>query len=698
MNRWERIEGSPLPLGVSWNAEQGAFNFSLYSKHAEVVQLVLYSADDLVHPCFEFTYDYLKNKSGPVWHCRVARSNITDARYYAYRIDGPAPGAGYHYHHFDYSKVLLDPYARTVFFPKGFRRDAACGPGSNAGRAPLGVLSACECPFDWEQDLRPRHDHDLVIYELHVRGFTQRDNSGVPLAKRGTFLGIVEKIPYLLELGITALELMPVFQFDPDAGDYWGYMPLNFFSPHHRYGTDPESGNQQAEFRTMVKELHRVGIEVVLDVVYNHTCEGDHTGPIYSFKGIDSTSFYMMTGLPDRPYANYSGTGNTLHTANRSTRKMIVDSLRYWDTDAHVDGFRFDLASIFTRNSDGSINIDDPPIISEIVSGLERSNNRLIAEPWDAEGEFQLGRKFPGQRWMQWNAHYRNTLQRFVRGDSGMVGDLMTRLYGSDDLFPDDRLHAFQPMLSVNYVASHDGFTLYDLVSYSHKRNEANGQENRDGANEFSSNCGWEGDHLVPEEVEHLRRQQVKNFACLLLLSNGTPMFRMGDEFLQTQHGNNNPFNQDNETSWLDWSRLSEAGDIFRFFKLMIAFRKSHPSISRSRFWRDDVKWYGANHAVDLSESSQQLAYCLHGASQNDVDLYVMINAGVQTTTFGIHEGAIGDWKRVIDTAKASPGDFSEVGENVNAVSYQVSPCSVVVLRSRDVCSLPLQLPSLHSD
>lgn len=680
---WTHVEGSPFPLGVTWCPEDAAYNFSLYSKHAETVHLLLYAVDDLACPFYEFHFDFLKNKSGPIWHCRIPDEVVRAGQYYAYRVDGPAPEPGFNWHHFDFEKVLLDPYARAVHFPDAFSREAARRPGSNAGMAPLGVLPTEHCLFDWEDDTAPRHESDLVIYELHVRGFTMHESSGVPEAHRGTFLGVIDKIPYLLDLGITAVELMPVFQFDPDDGNYWGYMPLNFFAPHKGYSTDVSSCQQENEFKTMVKALHAEGIEVILDVVYNHTCEGDEQGPTYSFKGIDSSTFYMMTGDADAPFANYSGTGNTFHTANRAVRRCIVDSLRYWDTQMRVDGFRFDLASVFTRNSDGSINLDDPPIISQIGTDAELTDNRLIAEPWDAGGEYQLGQKFPGQRWMQWNGRYRDTLQRFVRGDQGLVGDLMTRLYGSDDLFPGDRLRALQPSLSINYVTSHDGFTLYDLVSYREKRNWKNGHDNTDGACDFSCDYGWEGDRDLPMEVLQVRKRQIRNFVCLLLLSNGTPMFRMGDEFLQTQHGNNNVYNQDNETAWLDWTRLAEHSDVFRFFKQMIEFRKSHPSISRSRFWRDDVKWYGANHLVDMSNRSHQVAFCLHGESENDCDLYVMVNAATQPIEFGIHEGAAGEWQRVIDTSLPSPTDI-DVGVSVEAPRYIVAERSVVVLRRRD--------------
>jgi glycogen operon protein len=384
----------------------------------------------------------------------------------------------------------------------------------------------------------------------------------------------------------------------------------------------------------------------------------------------------------DSPYANFSGTGNTLHTANRAVRHLILESLRYWKRETHVDGFRFDLASVFTRNSDGSVNIEDPAIISQIGADPDLADARLIAEPWDAAGVYQLGRRFPGTRWMQWNGAYRDTLQRFIRGDAGMVSRLMTRLYGSADLFPDDREHALRPFQSINYVTSHDGFTLYDLVSFNHKQNWANGQDNRDGHHCFSWNCGWEGDHDLPEEILLLRKRQVRNLFCLLMLSNGVPMFRMGDEFLQTQGGNNNPYNQDNRTSWLDWSRLDEHADIFRFFREMITFRKAHPSLCRSRFWREDLRWYGVTRHPDLGFESRALAFCLKGRAENDKDIYAMINAWWEPLEFGIHEGAPGQWQRIVDTSQPSPEDIvpEDQAPRVRSRSYVVDGRSVVVL------------------
>lgn len=683
-SRWASTEGLPFPLGPTRIEEEGAYNFALYSKHAQSVTLLLYTESDLVNPVLAYRFDYFKNKTGRVWHCRIPLVSMRGAAYYAYSIDGPAPNGRFEWHGFDRDKILLDPYAKSVFFPPAFDRLAAVRPGSNAGKAPLGVLTGDSEHFDWQGDHRlPRHEADTVIYELHVGGFTRNLNSGVREEARGTFAGLVEKIPYLKDLGITVVELMPVFQYDPSDGNYWGYMPLNFFSPHHGYLSDHTLKAQHNEFREMVKALHQADIEVVLDVVYNHTGEGDHTGPVYSYKGIDNSTYYLMADRPGAPYENFSGTGNTLNCANRYVRKMIMDSVRHWAQEMHVDGFRFDLASLFTRKVDGSVNANDVPLLSDMASDPDLAHLRLIAEPWDAAGVYQLGRAFPGIMACQWNGRYRDDLRRFVKGDPGMVPALMRRLYGSDDLFPDDRMNAYHPHQSVNYIASHDGFTLYDLVAYNQKRNWPNGHGNTDGTEENHSwNCGWEGDDGVPPEVMKLRKQQIKNFCCLLFLSNGTPMFRAGDEFMHTQAGNNNPYNQDNEVGWIDWGRLRASPDMFRFFKRMIAFRKAHPSLARSRFWREDIRWYGVGHDADLAYDSRSLAFALHGRSQHDIDIYVMINAYWEELTFRIQEGATNTWRRVVDTSLESPLDFLEPGNEspLQSMDYRVQGRAVVVL------------------
>jgi glycogen operon protein len=668
------------------------------------VRLLFYEASELAIPVFVYPFDRLRNKTGRIWHARISRDRMRDARYYAYSIEGPQEsGNRFERHAFNAEKILLDPYAKSVFFPPSFDRLAALGAESNAGKAPLGVLCESDAGFDWREDRRPRHDNDLVIYEMHVRGFTRNPNSGVSEVKLGTFAGVAEKIPYLRKLGVTAVELMPVFQFDATEPNYWGYMPLNFFSPHDRYAPEQCACEQRREFQQMVKALHKADIEVFLDVVYNHTGEGNEAGPTFSFKGIDNSTYYIPSEDPNHPYADYSGTGNTLDCANAAVRQLVVDSLRYWAREMHVDGFRFDLASVFSRNEDGSINMDDPPIFGDIASDSDLRNVRLIAEPWEgnvgapnyelgtAEAEATPGnavccpmcgkhacrcsevtavlhRSFPGIGWRQWNDKYRTTLRHFVKSDAGFVSDLMTRMYGSADIFPDSLREASRPYQSVNYVSAHDGLTLYDLVSYN---------------SEESWNCGAsDGEADADGDVLRLRKQQVKNFIALLMLSNGTPMFRAGDEFLQTQNGNSNPYNVDDATSWLDWDRLKTNGDIFRFFQKMIAFRKMHPSIARSTFWRDDIRWYGVGQNVDWSHDSHSLAYCLHGGSQNDCDFYVMINAYWQPLSFAIQEGEMPNWKRIVDTARATPEDIVDAAAASSVFSsvYSVEPWSVVVL------------------
>ena len=678
MDGWYRAEGSSFRLGVTWIEEEQAFNFALYSKHAAEVTLLLYSKSDLVHPLHEYGFDPLINKSGRVWHCRLKGDAISDARYYGYRVAGPnEPGAG---NRFDDQKILVDPYARSLFFPEHFSRQAAELPGSNAGRAPLGVI-AIEHSFPWDNDQPPVHTSDLVIYELHVRNFTAKSNSGIDSDKLGTYAGLVDKIPYLKELGITAVELMPVTQRDPQESARWGYMPLSFFAPHLGYASRKTTDELMDEFRAMVQALHAAGIEVILDVVYNHTTEGGEEGPTYSFRGIDNSTYYLLDADMQH-YRNDTQTGNTLNCANRYVRKMIIDSLYFWVQEMHVDGFRFDLASIFTRNEDGSINVADPPVIAEVSAAPDLGRIRLIAEAWDP-GSYQLGRTFPGISWLQWNGKFRDDVRAFAKSDPGMISQLMARLYGSSDLFPDDVMNAYHPYQSVNFITSHDGFCLYDLVAYNDKHNEANGHNNRDGTDyNLSWNCGWEGDENVPTEVTTLRKRQVKNFCCLLFLSNGTPMFRAGDEFMNTQRGNNNPYNQDNDITWLNWDLLAKNRDVFRFFKLMIAFRKSHPSISRSRFWREDVRWYGVGESPDVSFDSHTLAFCLHGASQSDSDLYVMINAFWEDLMFVIQEGGAGEWRRVVDTNLPEPLDFCEPGteETLSSLNYSVKARSVVIL------------------
>ncbi len=680
---WETIEGSAYPLGVTYIKEEDAFNFALYSKHATEVTLLVYNDDDFVNPLFIYQFTYLINKSNRIWHCRIKAEKLNGAKYYAYKIDGPEPHGQAAWHAFDKEKILLDPYASAVLFPPKFNRQTACVDGPNDGKSPLGIFVKAIDGFDWQDDEYISHESDLIIYELHVKGFTFHPNSEVTPELKGTYSGLIEKIPYLMELGITALELMPVYQFDIQSNDYWGYNPLNFFSPHNGYTSSKDIAAELNEFKLMVRELHKAGIEVILDVVYNHTTEGNHSGPVYSYKGIDNSTYYLINEDLADPYFNYSGTGNTLHTKNSYVRRMILDSLRYWRKEMHVDGFRFDLASIFSRNPDGSISFEEPPIFGIIGSDPDLANARLIAEPWDAVGTMQLGKKFPGVIWMQWNSLFRDDVRRFVRGDNNLVSDIINRIYGSEDLFSDDLENAYHAYQSVNYVNSHDGFTLYDLVSYNQKHNIANGHNNTDGAQEnYSWNCGKEGSEDVPAEIMELRKKQAKNFCVLLFIANGTPMFVAGDEFLRTQKGNNNPYKQDNEISWINWNLKKENEDFFLFFKKMIAFRKKHPSLSRSHFWRKDAQWFGVNGKPDYSYYSKTVAFYLKGAAENDNDIYVMINAHWEALYFAFQVS--GSWRRIINTGIEAPNDFIEEDvEIITSETYSVAPRSICVFISK---------------
>jgi len=669
--------GRAWPFGATWIEAEKAFNFALFSRHATRVTLLCYRRDDTVTPTFTFELQHPTHKTADIWHCRIPIDALNGATLYAYRIDGPHdPGQG---HCFDPQKILLDPYAPEVFFPPGFSRSACAQAGPTDGVAPLGVLPQPSEPRTLGDIPSLPHTSAPIVYELHVKGFTANSNSGVTPSRRGTFKGLIEKIPYLQELGITVVELLPVHQFDPQEGNYWGYMTLNFFSPHRQYA----SGDAFDEFREMVCAFHDAKIEVWLDVVYTHTSECDEGGPTYSFRGIDNNSYYLLADDHLR-YINDTGCGNTLRTGHLAGRALVLESLRYWAQKMGVDGFRFDLASIFSRLADGTMTSIDAPLILEISYLARLLDVRLVAEAWDI-GSYQLGRAFPGLDWTQWNGQFRDDIRAFVKGDAGMVASAMQRLYGSDDLFPDKVEQTYRPHQSINFITAHDGFCLHDLVAYNHKHNEANGHGNTDGSDcNLSWNCGHDGEQGAPVDVLALRQKQARNFCALLLLSQGTPMIVAGDEFLNTQHGNNNPYNQDNLTTWLDWDRLGRNREFFRFFKLMIAFRKAHPSIGRPTYWRDDVSWYGHAGPVDLGPESHSFAYCLHGASLSDDDLYVMVNTHWKEHAFEIQEGTPQDWLRVADTSLSSPNDFSEPGFEppLASSSYLVAARSIVILKT----------------
>ena len=670
---WERLEGAPSPLGATWVGSARAWNFSLYSRSATAVTLLIFAADDDAAPVLEFAMDPLVHKTGRIWHCLISAARVPGAAYYGYRVSGPSEAP----HRFAPHKILLDPHAQHLHFPAAFSREAARGSEPNDGQAVLGVLPQPDWDVQAPPTPAPRHTHDLVVYELHVKGFTARENSGVPVQHRGRFRGVVDKIPHLLELGVTAVELLPVHQFDPQEGNYWGYMTMNFYAPHHGYAQSDPIG----EFREMVEALHAAGIEVWLDVVYNHTAEGDEHGPTYSLRGLDNDSYYIVE--PDGSYANLSGCGNTTRDADPAMRALVLRSLLHWSQDLGVDGFRFDLASILARGDRGEVQTASNALVNDIGMLVGSQDVRLVAEAWDL-GAYLLGQVFPGIMWKQWNGRFRDDVRSFVKGDDGFVPALMRRVYGSDDLFPDGPGDMYRPYQSVNFVTAHDGFCLYDLVSYDERHNEANGHDNTDGsADNRSWNCGWEGDVDAPDEVLTLRMRQLKNLIALLMLSNGVPMLVAGDEFGHTQGGNNNPYNQDNGTTWLDWDRLTTHRELFDFVKGMIALRKARRAIARSRFWRDDVTWYGTSGGPDLAPCSHSVAWHLSGAAFDEGDLYVMVNAYHERLDFDVQ--VPGAWRRIVDTSRSTGEDVCDhdSAPEVDGGPVPVGPRSVVVLATR---------------
>jgi glycogen operon protein len=622
---------------------------------------------------------------------------------YGYRVEGPFdPASGMR---FDPGKVLLDPYGRGVVVPETYGRDEARHPGNNAETAMKSVVLDVSA-YDWGSDAPLQHpSSQSIVYELHVRGFTRHPSSGVCEKARGTFAGLIEKIPYLRQLGITAVELLPVFQFDihdspPGRVNYWGYAPVSFFAPHHAYSSRRDPLGPVDEFRDMVKALHRAGIEVILDVVFNHTAEGDHTGPTLNFRGLDNPIYYILEEDRAR-YANYSGTGNTLNANNPIVRRLIVDSLRYWVETMHVDGFRFDLASILARDSSGTF-IPNPPVLWDLESDPVLAGTKLIAEAWDAAGLYQVG-SFIGDSWKEWNGRFRDDVRSFFRGEEGVAGRFADRLIGSPSIYDHKQR---EPEASVNFVTCHDGFTLNDLVSYDRKHNEANGEDNRDGSNDNRSwNCGVEG-ATEQSAIEKLRTRQVKNFFTVTLLSAGMPMMLMGDEVRRTQRGNNNAYSQDNETSWFDWTLVAERADIHRFVMLMNKSRVTRDAeherhrVPLSQLIRQThVTWHGVKlYEPDWSDASHSIAFTSTFRGKR-MAVHAIFNAYWEPLDFelpAIADGADERWHRWIDTFLDSPDDIVEWGEAppVGGYTYRAEPRSVVVLFAPiDARERPITLP-----
>jgi glycogen operon protein len=651
------------------------------------LELLLYDDVDADQPSRLFTLDPRRHRTYHYWHVFVP--DLGPGQLYAYRGYGPAdPARGLH---FDPTKVLLDPYGRAIATPSDYRRSAACRPGRNDRHAFKSVVADVST-YDWEGDTHLRRPFaETVIYEMHVGGFTKHPNSGVSPEKRGTFAGLIERIPYLQDLGITAVELLPVFQFDwqdAPAGltNYWGYSPVSFFAPHCRYSSCSDPLAPLDEFRDMVKALHRVGIEVILDVVYNHTAEGGKNGPTLSFRGLENSAYYIMED-DGGSFANFAGTGNTLNANQSIVRRLILDSLHYWVNEMHVDGFRFDLASILSRDEAGRP-IPNPPVLWDIESDPALAGSKLIAEAWDAAGLYQVGH-FIGDSWKEWNGQFRDDVRAFVRGDEKMVPRLADRLLGSPDLYGDEGREAEQ---SINFITSHDGFTLQDLVSYNTKHNEANQEDNRDGSDyTLSSNYGVEGPTDDPS-IESLRRRQIKNLLAIDLLSLGAPMILMGDEVRRTQHGNNNAYCQDNEISWFDWSNVQTHTDIHRFVKELIRLRFVRGSFTREHHLsleeltrQADIKLHGVNlGSPDFRDDSHSLALSA-SSLPGDVLMHVALNAyqdGLDFELPELPEWATSGWRRVVDTSLESPNDITlpPQAPRVDDLSYKVEGRSVVVL------------------
>jgi len=676
--------GRSFPLGATV-VNDGA-NFSVFSRNAERIELLLFDRADDNRPSRVIRMDPSANRTYHYWHVFVPGLQV--GQIYGLRTFGPyEPHRGLR---FDPSKVLLDPYGRAISVPKNYSREAARLEGENAGTAMKSVLADPRA-YDWKGDVPlNRPWARTIIYEMHLRGFTADPSSGVAELKRGTYAGMIEKIPYLQELGITAVELLPVFQFDHhDAprgrSNYWGYSPVSFFAPHQAYSSNREPLAVVDEFRDMVKALHRAGIEVILDVVFNHTAEGEHDGPTQCFRGLDNPTYYVLAEDQSQ-YANFTGTGNTLNANHPIVRRMIVDSLRYWVTEMHVDGFRFDLASILARDSSGAV-MPNPPVLWDIESDPALAGAKMIAEAWDAAGLYQVG-SFVGDSWKEWNDRFRDDVRDFFRGSKNSVGHMADRLLGSPSIYGHRKREAEE---SINFIACHDGFTLNDVTTYDRKHNEENGEGNRDGREENRSwNCGFEGPTEDPA-IEKLRNRQVKNFFAASILSVGVPMFLMGDEVRRSQSGNNNAYCQDNETSWLNWNSLSKHSDVLRFVKLLIDRRvlrdveHERERVSLTQVLREsNHSWHGVKlNQPDWSPTSHSIAIC--GELKNEgVLAHIIFNAYWEPLDFELPvlEHGSCPWFRWIDTALDPPLEICDwnAEEPVLDPIYHVGARSVVVL------------------
>jgi isoamylase len=687
--------GSPLPLGTQESG--GGVNFAIFSRYASRVRLELFDHPEDAAPARAIDLDSARNRTGDVWHVWV--TGIGPGQLYAYRVDGPyEPSEG---HRFNFNRLLLDPFATAIsrlppwdfasargYDPSAPEQDFALSKLDNSSSMPKCVF--VNEPFEWDGDQPPRHPWSkTVIYETHVRGFTIHPKSGVD--HPGTYRGLMEKIPYLKNLGVTAVELMPVQEFNETSvtrrnprtsqplRNYWGYDPVAFFAPKASYSSSGGLGQQKLEFKEMVRAFHNAGIEVILDVVFNHTAEGDELGPTLCFRGMDNAIFYTLAD-DKRYYKDYTGTGNTVNANHPVVRNHILAALRHWMVEMHVDGFRFDLASVLGRDGAGKL-LANAPLLERIAEDPILRDVKLIAEAWDAAGGYEVG-SFSERRWAEWNGRYRDDVRRFWRGDDGMLGLFASRICGSADIYTKS---GKGPEGSINFVTCHDGFTLNDLVSFRHKHNEANGENNHDGTDaNFSGNYGAEG-QTADAQIESIRKRQIKNFLLTVLISRGVPMLLGGDEFRRTQGGNNNAYCQDNETSWVDWAHLEQHEEIYRFAHGMIAFRRTHPILSKEQFYTDaEIRWLGSQgglpnwanlkekHFACLIQEDEQRALCL------------MFNAGTDAIDFGLPPVLTGvRWHLAVDTSREAPRDLFAAGQEPlceDPQTYHLSPRSSAIL------------------
>ena len=706
MNSLQFLEGSPRNLGAVTCGD--GVNFAVFSKNAERVVLDLFDTPQDKQPSFSFEFDPVKNRTGSIWHVFV--KGLSAGALYLYRVDGPYnPPQG---HRFNFNKFLFDPYAKSFTSGSVFRsynKQRALGlAGVENGRlSDLSDFPKCvvvdDSDFDWQGDKPLNYPlYKSVIYETHLKGYTASPTSGVQ--KPGTYKGFIEKIPYLKNLGITAVEFMPIFEFDEDENNninpktgeklsnYWGYSSVGFFAPKTTYSSDRTPGGPVREFKELVREMHKAGLEVILDVVYNHTAEGNEQGYTFSFRGFENSVYYILPPGEKQYYMNFSGCGNTMNANHPVVTQFIIDSLRYWVMEMHVDGFRFDLASALCRDSAGALQMQ-AFLVNAIAEDPVLSNTKLIAEPWDCGGGYLVG-GFPGGRWSEWNDRYRNDIRRFIRGDEGVVTAAATRIAGSSDLYNHDgRLTT----ASINFITAHDGFTLNDLVSFNGKHNDENGENNRDGTDD--NNCynhGFEGITVNPK-IEKLRLKKIKNYILCLMLSQGVPMMLAGDEFRRTQNGNNNAYCQDNEVSWINWNLAEKNEELVAFTRRIIQLRKNHQVFHRETFFSTktpEIEWFdftGKN--PDWSNPSRFLAFMLDGSmcmnddGKYDSDFYVAGNTDIYDVTITLpspHKGK--KWYLAADTSIEGNDCIAEPGKEeciAEQKRYILPAGSFVVLMSK---------------